>query len=145
MPKSVFLADDDEDDRLLFEDALREVCLETELTTTRDGEELMNVLEQCVPPPPTVIFLDLNMPRKSGFECLEEIKRTEKLKDIPIVIFSTSVQQDSINRAYDKGANHYIFKPSTFVLLKRVIEHVLSIDWKLTPHHTPVEKFLLQF
>ena len=71
--KTIFLADDDADDCMLFEDALREVSTSTELTTANDGVELINLMETTVPPPPDVIFLDLNMPRKNGFECLELI------------------------------------------------------------------------
>jgi CheY-like chemotaxis protein len=64
--KSIFLADDDDDDCLLFQDALREICSRTQLTTAKDGMELMGKLEETVPPPPDVIFLDLNMPVKTG-------------------------------------------------------------------------------
>src|SRR5688500_8306614 len=109
--KSIFLADDDADDCTLFKDALKEVCAGTKLTTASDGEELMDILIETVPPPPDVIFIDLNMPRKNGFECLEEIKHSQKLKNIPVVIFSTSSQQDTINKVYDQGAHYYICKP----------------------------------
>lgn len=129
MSTSIFLADDDEDDCILFEDALKEVSVEVDLTVINDGEELMRTLNNQVPPHPQIIFLDLNMPRKNGFECLQEIKQSDKLKDIPIVILSTSNQQESINKAYLEGANHYICKPGTFLMLKKTIHKVLSINW----------------
>src|SRR6478609_8148333 len=128
--KSIFLADDDGDDCMLFEDALREVSNNTQLTTANDGLQLMEILDRSVPPPPDVIFLDLNMPCKNGFECLDEIKQSPKLHDIPVVIFSTSAQADTINKVYQKGANYYICKPGSFPLLKKAIQHVLSINWK---------------
>ena len=79
----IFLADDDVDDCSLFEDALREVSKETKLTTANDGKELMTKLEDIIPPPPDVIFLDLNMPLMNGYECLAEIRATQKYKNIP--------------------------------------------------------------
>ncbi len=142
--KTIFLADDDADDCTLFEDALREVCWEAKLTTASDGEALMVILEEMVPPPPDVIFIDLNMPRKNGFECLDEIKQTQKLKNIPIVIFSTSSQRDAIDRVYNQGAHYYICKPNSFLNLKSVIKQVLSIDWIENSAQPPRENFILQ-
>jgi len=142
--KSIFLADDDSDDCILFEDALREICRHTKLTTANDGEALMLILEETVPPPPDVIFIDLNMPRKNGFKCLEEIKQTQKLKNIPIVIFSTSSQQEAINKVYEQGAHYYICKPHSFLNLKNVIRQVLSINWTENLMQPPRENFILQ-
>ncbi|HEY5825760.1 MAG TPA: response regulator [Cyclobacteriaceae bacterium] len=143
--KSIFLADDDTDDRILFQDALREVSKDTRLQMANDGLELMDILEETVPPPPDVIFLDLNMPLKNGFECLADIKRTHKLKNIPVVIFSTSSQQDAIGKVYAQGAHYYICKPSSFEKLKMAISEILSRD--LASHLTQPsrEEFLLTF
>jgi CheY-like chemotaxis protein len=140
----IFLADDDEDDCMLFEEALREVSQNIQLTTAKDGGHLMRILDQTVPPAPDVIFLDLNMPSKNGFECLDEIKVTPKLKNIPVVIFSTSANPETIDKVYEKGANFYICKPGTFFLLKKAILHVLNMDWATTNMHPPKEKFILQ-
>ncbi|AEI50923.1 response regulator [Runella slithyformis] len=141
--KSIFLADDDADDCLLFEDALREVSQQIKLTTANDGIELMDILDRKVPPPPDVIFLDLNMPRKNGFECLIEIKHTDKLKNIPVVIFSTSSQPETINRVYEQGANYYVCKPGSFSKLKLVIQKVLDIDWNQHKPPRNKENFLI--
>ena len=143
--KSVFLADDDIDDCFLFEDALCEVSSNTKLTTANDGIELMNILEQAIPPPPDVIFLDLNMPRKNGFECLAEIKSTDKFKDIPVVIFSTSCEVGFIDKVYEKGADYYLCKPGSFQSLKTAISKVLSINWKEHKAQPSRDKFLLTF
>lgn len=142
--KSIFLADDDGDDCLLFEDALREIDLQTRLTIASDGMELMHILKKTDSPFPDVIFLDLNMPCKNGFECLQEIKRSPALREIPIVIFSTSAQPDTIDRVYTQGANYYICKPGTFPLLKKAIEYVLFLDWTANPLQPPREKFVIQ-
>ena len=79
---------------------------------------------------PLIIFLDLNMPKKNGFECLQEIRKTDKFKDVPVVIFSTSCQQEAINKMYENGASYYICKPNSFLKLKTSIEHILSIGLK---------------
>ena len=126
----IFIADDDADDRDMFEDALVEISSEIKLNQAKDGKELMDMLEELVPPIPDVIFLDLNMPLKNGFECLEEIRNTDKLRKIPIVIFSTSCDKDFIDRAYKQGADYYICKPSSFALLKNMVSRILAIDWQ---------------
>ncbi|CAG4992984.1 Response regulator rcp1 [Dyadobacter sp. CECT 9275] len=127
--RSIFLADDDADDCMLFEDALREVCTKTELTTANDGVELIHLMETAVPPPPDVIFLDLNMPRRNGFECLELIKNNLAWKDIPVIIFSTTGQEEMVKRVYETGANYFIRKPGSFPKLKQAIRQVLDTDW----------------
>jgi len=137
--KNIFLADDDADDRMFFEDALNQLPIPTQLTLSNDGLELMSNLETVVP---DVIFLDLNMPRKNGFQCLEEIRNTTKLKDIPIVIFSTTVNEDAVNKTYQLGANYYICKPSSFELLVKSIETVLTLEMLMKPQ-PPKEKFIL--
>jgi CheY-like chemotaxis protein len=142
--KSIFLADDDSDDCLLFEDALREVGFPVQLTTANDGLQLMEILDKTVPPPPDVIFLDLNMPCKNGFECLEEIKQSFKLKNIPVVIFSTSARPETIDKVYQQGANYYICKPGSFLMLKKAIQYVLSIDWKEKRLQPSKENFVFQ-
>lgn len=141
--KIIFLADDDADDRMLFEDALKQVTIPTQLTLSNDGLELMSNLERVIqPPPPDVIFLDLNMPRKDGFQCLTEIRNTPKLKDIPIVIFSTTSHADAVNRTYQHGANHYICKPHSFELLVKAIETVLTLEMWQKPQPSK-EQFIL--
>lgn len=142
--KNIFLAEDDADDRMFFQDALKQIAITTNLILANDGLELMSNLDVMEPPPPDVIFLDLNMPRKDGFQCLDEIRNTPKLKDIPIVIFSTTVNEDAVNKAYQYGATHYICKPTSFDLLIKIIEAVLSLEMCQKPQPSK-EKFVLAF
>jgi len=143
--KIIFLADDDADDRKFFEDALKKVTIPTNLTLASDGLELMSNLEKVIePPPPDVIFLDLNMPRKNGFQCLEEIRNTPKLKDIPIVIFSTTTNEEAVNKTYQHGANYYVCKPTSFQLLIKAVETVLTIEMWQQPQPAK-EEFVLEF
>ena len=128
---NVLLADDDTDDCFFFEKALREISMTTQLTTVNDGERLMDHLSKNVEKLPDVLFLDLNMPRKSGFECLTEIMESTILKDIPVVMFSTSYtldrnyEQSMIDVLYKMGAQDYIRKPGTVAELKELILHSL--------------------
>lgn len=124
---TVYLADDDDDDCLLFREALSEIEWPTQLTTVHDGEQLLHLLEAENSELPHVLFLDLNMPRKNGQKCLEEIKQSEKLKKLKVIIFSTSFQQEVADKLYENGALHYIRKPSDFAQLKNVIHQVLTI------------------
>lgn len=125
LPKlSVYLADDDADDRMLFEEALLEVSGNVKLITAKNGEQLMHVLDHETPSVPHLIFLDLNMPVKNGFECLDQIKKDDKFNGIPVVIFSTSCQKEAIDEVYEKGADFYICKPDSFQKLKGLLNTV---------------------
>lgn len=142
--KHIFLADDDVDDQLIFQEALKDIKIPTELTVAKDGMELMAALEETeTAPPPYVIFLDLNMPLKNGFECLEEIRQTPKLKNIPVVIFSTSCNAGAIDKTYSLGANYYVCKPSSHKLLIKAIETLLELELWGTNKQIQKEKFVL--
>ncbi len=142
--KIIFLAEDDADDRMFFEDALKEVAITTQLTLSINGLELMSNLDILTAhPPPDVVFLDLNMPFKNGLECLKEIRETPKLKEIPVVIFSTTKSDDVIDRTYNQGANYYICKPHSFPLLVKAIETVLALDLWQQNRQPSKEKFVL--
>ncbi len=143
-PLHLVLADDDTDDRSLFKEALNEIPLSINITTVHDGEQLMTLLNRDHEPLPQVIFLDLNMPCKNGFECLTEIKLDERLKSIPVIIFSTSFQKEVVKLLYMKGAQYYICKPDEYHQLKKVIANALVSILK-TPiaSQPPLEKFVL--
>ena len=138
----VLLADDDIDDCLLFQDALTELELteKTTLATAKDGDQLMRTLldENRIP---DVLFLDLNMPRKNGFECLVSIMSNNTTKDIPVIIFSTSFNPDIVKLLHAKGARRYIRKPEDFESLKSVIKKGLSAIEDVEP--IPFNRFVV--
>ncbi|EGI75107.1 MULTISPECIES: response regulator [Pseudoalteromonas] len=120
-PITILMADDDEDDRLLTQDALAESRVLNELHFVEDGVELLEYLERkgkfedkTVSPRPGLILLDLNMPRMDGREALEAIKGNPNLKGIPVVILTTSKQEEDMVKGYNLGAASYITKPVTF-------------------------------
>lgn len=127
-PIVILLADDDEDDCLLCREALQESRLRNELRFVHDGVELLQYLRRegeytdpKAAPRPGVILLDLNMPRMDGREALEEIKADPELRRIPVVVMTTSREEEDILRSYDVGANSYITKPVTFEGLVKVM------------------------
>jgi CheY-like chemotaxis protein len=128
-PIVILMADDDEDDILLTQKALMKGRLLNTLYSVKDGEELLDYLfrrgaytDETTAPRPGIILLDLNMPRKDGREALKEIKSHEELKDIPIVVFSTSKAEEDIYRSYKLGVNSFITKPVTFETLIEVMQ-----------------------
>lgn len=127
---NILLADDDKDDCLLFKDVLIELPLSVVLSIVSNGEQLMKLLNEKDTVLPDILFLDLNMPRKNGFKCLLEIKESEKLKQVPVIIFSTSYQRDVIDLLYKNGAHHYIRKPNDFSILKDTIYNAIILTMK---------------
>ena len=119
-PIVILLADDDADDRMLAQDALAESRLANELRSVQDGEELLEYLQrrgryaEADAPRPGLILLDLNMPRKDGREALREIKADPALRQIPVVVLTTSKAEEDVYRAYDLGVSSFITKPVTF-------------------------------
>jgi CheY-like chemotaxis protein len=140
---NIFLADDDIDDFIFFKEALEGLELSTNLTVAHDGEQLMQLLTDQTIQFPDVLFLDLNMPRKNGFECLAEIKSNEKLKQLPVIIFSTSFEEEVVNSLYKSGAQYFIQKPPRFAQFKKVIQQtIVRIAQKNGPLPTK-ENFVL--
>jgi CheY-like chemotaxis protein len=126
---NIFYVDDDTDDQMLFSEAFQEIkeasASSLTLYKARNGEEFFNLLseENVIP---HIMFLDINMPVKNGFECLTEIRASQHLRDKPVVMFSTSESKDIISKSYLLGANKYIVKPPDFLDLKIVIENCLQ-------------------
>jgi CheY-like chemotaxis protein len=128
-PVTILLADDDEEDRELARDALQDAHLANEMKFVVDGQDLMDYLRRVGryadpsvdAPRPGIILLDLNMPKKDGREALAEIKADESLRRIPIVVLTTSKDEEDVFRTYDLGVNSFITKPVTFAGLVEVM------------------------
>ncbi len=142
-PLHVLLADDDEDDRMTFKDALEEIRIKTRLTLVKDGIQLMDYLQQDDCDYPGIVFLDLNMPREGGIECLRKIRNDKKLKNLSVAIYSTSASESDIEDTFIKGANVYIKKPNDFTSLVKVLEEVITINWQYHNSDLNRENFVL--
>jgi CheY-like chemotaxis protein len=141
---SILLADDDEDDRFFFKDAFEEIKIQTNLEFVHDGMQLMDYLMNPNNELPDILFLDLNMPKKTGKECLIEIKKTEHLKNIIIAIYSTSSSEEDIEDTFVQGANIYIKKPSDFNALKKIVNEVITVNWHYHTSGLNRDNFLLR-
>jgi len=144
IPLHILLADDDTDDCLFFKEAVEELQSATTLTVVNEGEQLMKLLSDNATPLPHVLFLDLNMPRKNGFECLSEIKGNKKLSRLPVIMFSTSFEQEVVNQLYKSGAYHFIRKPSDFTQFKKIIQQALVSIIKKDAPLPAMEHFVLK-
>jgi CheY-like chemotaxis protein len=136
IPISILVCDDDEDDRLLTRQALEDAHISNRVLFVEDGEELLDYLyqrgafsgETGEAPRPGLILLDLNMPKLDGREALKTIKEDETLRDIPVVVLSTSRLDEDIARSYQLGVNSFITKPVTFSGLVEAM-NVLGRYW----------------
>ncbi len=129
-PLHIMLADDDEDDRNFFNDAINDLKISNKLTIFNNGKDLMDYLEHPETVLPDILFLDLNMPCKTGNECLKDIRSNPKFKDISIAIYSTSSSDKDIEETFVGGANIYIKKPNDFTKLKKVLKEVVNLNWQ---------------
>ena len=134
-PITILMADDDPEDVMLAEEALEEARLANHFISVADGEELMQYLRREGSfkdpedsPRPGLILLDLNMPRKNGFEALEEIKDDPALRRIPVVVLTTSRAEEDVYRSYDLGVNSFVSKPVSFEGLVEAMK-VLGQYW----------------
>ncbi len=139
---NVLLADDDADDCYFFKAALKEVAVSSQLAIVNDGEQLMSYLIENSEHLPTVLFLDINMPRKNGLECLKEIRQNKLFKELSVIMLSTSNSWDTINMLFKSGAHVYIHKPSDFAQLKQVIHHAIPLAAEKIFTHKPLKYIL---
>ncbi|APQ18162.1 response regulator [Maribacter hydrothermalis] len=141
---NIALADDDIDDRMLFKEAIEEIGIKTNLLLFNNGQELMDHLNIPSIILPNLIFLDLNMPVKNGMQCLTEIRKNPKFKDISIAIYSTSSSEKDIENTFVNGANIYLNKPNNFSKLQESVERVLHLDWQYHTSNLNKDNFLFR-
>jgi CheY-like chemotaxis protein len=140
---NILLADDDADDCYFIEEALNEFSLSTHLTAVHNGEDLMQLLANETNELPDVLFLDLNMPRKNGFECLAEIRNNKRFKQLPVIIYSTSFHKEIATMLYNNGANYYISKPSEISHLKKTVQDIITHIAEGNISQPAIENFVL--
>ena len=123
----ILLADDDNDDVIIFNLALNKLPFAVLLTTAGDGAQLLAILDEILP---DVIFLDINMPCKSGKECIREIRANRKFDSVPIIMYTAVFKEDDIEETYRQGANFYLLKPNSIDKLAHRLKAILSFNWK---------------
>ena len=140
----VLIADDDEDDRQMLCEAMSDVKIEISVHNVHNGEKLMEYLAECNANLPDLIFLDLQMPRKNGFECLIEIRTGAKFKDTIIAIYSTSISEQDIDSTFHAGANIFITKPKSHEELQKILKDIFKINWHIHNSRLSRETFVMK-
>ena len=140
----IVLAEDDRDDRLFFKNAFKSLKINNKLTICEDGIALMDYLKD-IEPLPHILFLDLNMPGKSGMECLKELRANAKYTDLSIAIY-TSLKSLTINEeTLIAGANIFIRKPNEPAALQKILQEVVYINWQYMADGLSKENFMLSY
>ena len=125
----IFYADDDTDDLSLFKEAAGSLDIDVSVSAFSLADEMLDVMRN-PPPNPAVVFIDLNMPVKSGYDLIKEIRESEGFQQVPIVVLFTASDHRSVTKSRELGANYFITKPTDINKLVSAIRHTLSIDWK---------------
>lgn len=127
IPTTILVAEDDDDDYLIFSIAIKETSPTYVLKHAENGEILLKLLSNELP---DILFLDLLMPCSDGKQCLREIRANKKYDNLPIIAYSSLNDFENIEYCYREGPNLYIIKPNSIADLKSALERILSIDWK---------------
>ncbi len=142
--ENIWLADDDIDDCGLFEDVVKQIIPTVSITTIPNGEVLMEMIVRSKKP--DILFLDLNMPCKDGFDCLMEIRAKRRFSRLPIVVFSSSRETKHIDASYGYGASLYYSKPTSFTELISGMSNLFKMNWNdpytITSNHYVNNKFI---
>ena len=138
---NIVLADDDDDDFLFLKSATDHAGSPVNISHVLNWLELLRFLNK--PPLPDIIFLDLNMPIRTGLECLESLREERKYENVCIIIYSTSSAKKDVDEAYRLGANFYLVKPSTQTEITRVVNKICGMDMQKLLSQPEKEKFIL--
>ncbi len=137
----VLLAEDDDDDYLVFSLAIDELSsVKVVLTRAENGDILMRLLDE---KHPDLLFLDLLMPCKDGRQCIKEIRANKQFDTLPIIVYSSLNDLQSIEFCYREGTNLFARKPSSVKDLKDILERIFAIDWKRMMYYPPMSQFVI--
>jgi len=139
-PTNVVIAEDDDDDFFIFSVAISETAFTVILRRAEDGELLMKLLQEEIP---DILFLDMLMPCKDGKQCLLEIRSDRRYDNLPIVVYTSLDDLETVEYAYRQGSNLFSIKPNSIEDLKEALQRILSIDWKKTMYFPPKSEFFI--
>lgn len=142
--KRIYIAEDDYDNAEIFQEAVSDVSTHSEVIHAKDGLELLGLLQQKDSDAPDAIFLDLNMPRLNGLDCLHQIKSDPTLNKIPIFILSTSDAPENINQTFKYGATRYIVKPDSYKRLTEIVDLVIAKEWGREDEALNINDYLIK-
>jgi CheY-like chemotaxis protein len=136
----ILLADDDQDDVMIFRLAIKELSVDILLTHAEDGGKLLELLKELLP---DIIFLDIDMPCKDGKECIREIRGNRKYDHIPVIMYTSLAYSSYVEQTYRAGANLFMVKPTSIRDLADKIQNILAIKWKEFMYYPPKEEFVI--
>jgi CheY-like chemotaxis protein len=139
-PKDVLLAEDDPEDFLLFQYAVKEITIPVLLRHAEDGDKLFEMLKEAIP---DILFLDIHLPCKNGISCILEIRKNPQYNNMPVIMFTSYNHRSYVNQTYQSGANYYIVKPTSIQKLAEKLQQVLSIEWEKQLYFPPKHEFVL--
>jgi len=136
----IIVAEDDDDDLYIFKIIIEELPLHALLRRAKHGDELLQLLVTNIP---DILFLDLLMPRKNGFECLKEIRNDRRYDNLPIVILTSFQSPESKRLCYDSGASRFMFKDADSYTLKSKVAATFTYNWQKSNLQPPYENFII--
>jgi response regulator RpfG family c-di-GMP phosphodiesterase len=137
--RNVLIAEDDDEDFELFSEVIQNLSLKVFLARAPNGDVLMKILHQEVP---DMLFLDILMPCKNGKDCLHEIRAHKKFDELPIIVYSSVRDLETIEFCYRKGTNLFVYKPHTYAELVQTIERIFSMNWKKVRYYPTRSNFV---
>jgi CheY-like chemotaxis protein len=138
--KDILLADDDNDDVLIFETALKDIGYNYELNVVDNGDKLLVVLKDKLP---YLLFLDIHLPCKDGLSCIIEIRKNRAYDQLPVIIYTSDNTKKCVEETYRNGANLYLQKADNFTTLTEKLKQVLAHDWSSSLLYPPVDRFMI--
>jgi response regulator RpfG family c-di-GMP phosphodiesterase len=138
--QNVLLAEDDDDDYELFLEVIKDLSLQVFLTRAENGDVLMRILHEKVP---DMLFLDIMMPCKNGKDCLLEIRTHKKFDNLPIIVYTSLRDFDTVEFCYRRGTNLFVYKPYSYAELVNIIEKIFAINWKEMRYYPKLSNFVL--
>jgi len=124
--KTLIIIDDDEEDVMMLCDVVRELDNNIDFVIANNGEDALEKI-QALQSLPDFIFLDLNMPRMNGKQCLKEIRKNDNYSGVPVIIYTTSSSERDKVESAELGISHFIIKPNTYQEIFTVVESILQI------------------
>lgn len=136
----VLLAEDDIDDVLIFDLAVKQIKISIQLRHAKDGEELFKLLKEAIP---DLIFLDIHMPCKDGFTCILEIRQNPDYNNVPVIMYTSYYHLKEIENTYKSGANFFLIKTASISELAENLKRIFSVDWKRYMYYPPIKEYVL--
>lgn len=138
---NVLIAEDDDDDYLIFSLAVEELSVRVILSRAENGDILMKMLNENHP---DILFLDILMPCRDGRQCIREIRADSKFDSLPIIVYSSLKDMETIEFCYRAGSNLYAVKPSSLNDVKQALERIFAVDWKKMLYYPPLSQFVIR-